>query len=231
MTGNQWFDGLQQLVRDATGNGHVERLEWGMDRPESWERHLYRYGLAASLVRRGDVVLDAACGNGYGRGIIEGAGATWFGADKSPPSGRTFVVDLETWVPLLPYDVFIGLETIEHLADPAAYLSAAKKASRTVILSTPIVPTTQFNHWHIKDYTKKQIDEAFSDWTLEHYECQAGIYGVWVFARSTLPKFRTASELDARVAKLENAQWQPDEIERATRGMRMRDPRLPIPDA
>lgn len=207
MTGNEWFDRVQTLVRQATGNGHVERLEWGMDRPDSWVKHLYRYGFAASFVERGDVVLDAACGNGYGRPIIEGAGGQWYGADKDPPSGKTFVVDLESWVPPIDYDVFVGLETIEHLADPTAYLDAAKQARRRVILSTPIVPTKHFNGYHLRDVTKEEIEMAFTDWRIERYEEQAGVYGVWAFSRD-----EASSSLEDRVAALESLGWQPDEV-------------------
>lgn len=227
MTSGEWYDRVQALVKEATGNGHVERLEWGMDRPESWVKHLYRYGFAASFIERGDIVLDAACGNGYGRPIIEGHGAEWYGADKNPPYGKTFVVDLETWKPPIAYDVFVGLETIEHLHDPTAYLKAAKRARRRVILSTPIIPTAHFNGFHVVDYTKEQIESFFEEgWTVERFERQEQTYGCWAFTKEpqrfespalTEPKRSEMETLRERLAKLEAMNWQPDELERMMR--------------
>lgn len=150
----------------------IERLE----QPDGL--HHFRYTFAARYVQPTDTVLDAACGTGYGREIL--GDCNWIGADKIGP----LVVDLETWIPTFGFDVFVGLETIEHLHDHTAYVQAAKRARRTIVLSTPIVPTKHVNDFHHQDFTRQQIEDLFSDWTVETYECQSETYGLWAFTRT-----------------------------------------------
>jgi hypothetical protein len=150
-----------------------------------WEIHEYRYKVAARFTRDSDVVLDAACGIGYGRRHLKGS---WTGADKEPPAGA-LAVDLETWEPDFGFDVFVGLETIEHLRDFTAYVAAAKQAKRTIVISTPLIPTTHFNPFHLHDFTKESLEALFSDWRVVHYEAQVDpvlgyeTYGIWAFER------------------------------------------------
>lgn len=164
----------------------MERLTVEND-DEQWEIHSYRYQVAARYTRDTDTVLDAACGIGYGRFILTG---TWIGADRDPPKHPDAIeVDLCTWVPNFDFDVFVGLETIEHLESIDAYVTAAKQARRTIIISTPIIPTTHFNRFHLQDFTVDSLEALFSDWRVVHYEPQvdpllkAETYGIWVFER------------------------------------------------
>jgi hypothetical protein len=154
---------------------------------QQWAIHRYRYEVAARFTRDTDVVLDAACGIGYGREILSGE---WVGADKEPPDHPdALTVDLCTWEPEFDYEVFVGLETIEHLSAVDAYVAAAKRARRTIVISTPIIPTTHFNPYHVRDFTKASIEELFSDWAVAHYEAQVDpqlgydTYGIWAFER------------------------------------------------
>lgn len=162
----------------------MERLTVS-DSADQWEIHEYRYKVAAQFTRRTDTVLDAACGIGYGRKHLRGR---WIGADRKPPLGA-LAVDLETWEPDFGYDVFVGLETIEHLDDFTAYVAAAKRATRAIVISTPIIPTTHFNRWHVHDFTRVSLEELFSDWRVVHYEPQVDpflgceTYGIWAFER------------------------------------------------
>ena len=159
----------------------MERLELGHDERQ-WAQHTYRYQVAAGFTTDSDTVLDAACGIGYGKNILKG---TWFGADKNPGLSG-FKVDLNSWVPDFHFDVFIGLETIEHLDDFTTYVEVAKMARR-IVISTPIIPTKHFNPYHLHDFTKESLEELFSDRELLHYEpqidYQIGLetYGIWAF--------------------------------------------------
>ena len=164
----------------------MERLTEANDEVQ-WTIHRYRYQVASQFTRDSDVVLDAACGIGYGAGILSGE---WIGADKEPPDRfDALTVDLNTWEPTFDYDCFVGLETIEHLDSLDAYVAAAKRALRTIVISTPIIPTIHFNPFHKRDFTKESLEELFSDWQVVHYEPQIdpllGIptYGIWAFAR------------------------------------------------
>ena len=116
--------------------------------------------------------------------LLRGA---WIGADKEPGPG--LIVDLRSWVPHFDYEVFVGLETIEHIDPLEAYLAAAKKAIPTIVISTPIIPTKHFNPYHVHDFTKESLEALFSDWKVVHYEPQVDpvigfdTYGIWAFER------------------------------------------------
>jgi methylase of polypeptide subunit release factors len=60
------------------------------------DAHIARYVLAASLVRYGDVVLDAACGLGYGSAILASAAPSVrvIGVDNSE-----YAVNYAAWTP------------------------------------------------------------------------------------------------------------------------------------
>jgi hypothetical protein len=150
--------------------------------------HRYRYMVAAQFATDADTVVDAACGVGYGR---EYFGGDWIGADKEPPPGA-LCVDLCTWDPAFPYDVWVGLETIEHLPMLDRYVEAAKRARRTIVISTPIVPTRHLNPWHLWDFTRESLEDLFLDdgeWKVDHYEEQIDptdptiVCGIWAFRR------------------------------------------------
>lgn len=161
----------------------MERLS-ADDPPEQWAIHSYRYRVAARFTRSSDIVLDSACGIGYGRQFLKGR---WIGVDKEPGAG--LVVDLCSWAPDFDYDVFVGLETIEHLDDFTAYVTAAQRAKRTIVISTPIIPTKHQNPWHVHDFTPESLEALFDGWSVAHYETQADpilgpdIYGIWAFER------------------------------------------------
>jgi hypothetical protein len=149
--------------------------------------HTYRYEVAAQFTAPDDVVVDAACGIGYGRDYLAG---TWIGADKAAPAGA-LTVDLCNWSPEFEYDVWVGLETIEHLADYTTYVRAAQRARKFIVISTPIIPTVHFNPYHLHDFTRESLASLFvgDEWYVEHYEPQIDpllgceTYGIWAFAR------------------------------------------------
>ena len=139
--------------------------------------HVERYEWAGRFTLDSDVVLDAACGTGYGKQYLHG---TYIGADKHPGH---LEVDLETWTPDFDYDVFVGLETLEHLPDYSTYVETAKRARREIIISTPIVPTKHVNEFHVHDFTKEQVVDIFAPWVLLEYRGQEDIYGLFRFGK------------------------------------------------
>jgi len=165
----------------------MERLEEDSGE-EQWALHRYRYELAAQFCRLDDTVVDAACGIGYGKFILPGK---WVGVDIWDDEKTTGVIhaDLRSWVPTFDFDVFVGLETIEHIDPLEAYVDAAKQARKFIIISTPIIPTTHFNPHHVHDFTVRSLERLFDDWDIVHYEGQrdpilmGDTYGIWVFGR------------------------------------------------
>lgn len=132
------------------------------------ESHEYRYKLAGNYTLPEDVVLDAACGTGYGEKFLKGI---YHGVDKE--LGQ----DLISWKPDYEYDVFVGLETIEHLSDYSNYVELAKAAKKWTIISTPIVNRKNPHHLHF--LPRPKIVELFGEPYYE--ETQNGLYGIYVW--------------------------------------------------
>ncbi|MEO8400417.1 MAG: class I SAM-dependent methyltransferase [Gammaproteobacteria bacterium] len=103
--------------------------------------HVSRYALAATRIRPGDVVLDAACGLGYGSAVMAACspGARFIGVDIDADSIAYAKENFAAVNPSLSYhasdvtnlsfiadhsiDAVISFETIEHLTDYDAFLS------------------------------------------------------------------------------------------------------------
>jgi SAM-dependent methyltransferase len=109
------------------------------------DAHVVRYTLASQLVHKGDRVIDAACGLGYGSALVYDCGladsilaidssafAVEYGhaifAERRP--GLTFIEDDVHCIGSLPEgsaDVVISFETLEHIADPRAFVTQAAR--------------------------------------------------------------------------------------------------------
>lgn len=111
--------------------------------------HRDRYLFASTFVRQDDRVLDAACGCGYGAGVLTKAGGIVTAVDIHSPAivwGMKHF-DAAIWinghlqeVPLGQYQLIVSLETLEHLSDPKSVMLRFRKALRsgdTLIASVP----------------------------------------------------------------------------------------------
>ena len=169
--------------------------------------HEARYCLAAGFLRPGDVVVDAACGIGYGCLILDAHGdVDYYGVDKDlsglavqPAVGRRFIeADLTTWRPNFSFDVVVGFETIEHLTDYSTYVSWAHEALRYIVVSVPVVPTVGANPFHVHDFGRDDMTNLFAngEWELfQFFEQPSEVSGVYVFAR------KGVSPLDRRALR------------------------------
>lgn len=181
-----------------------EAVEWlkpeafGLNSPLTKE-HFYRYQVAQSYLRSSDIVVDAACGTGYGAALfLANKCAKVLAIDRSNEAleygeahygGHLKNIlwikdDLEKTA--LTGDVLVSLETIEHLPDPAKFLNKAKQSiNRLIILSTPIEPTKHLNKFHLQDFTRAQVEKMLAPWKPIHFEEQRGssLYGIWVFQK------------------------------------------------
>src|SRR3954465_452023 len=114
-----------------------------------YRRHLAVYRWIAERCRGLDVV-DLACGEGYGTGVLAERAARVTGVDANPEAheharlkytrpGVRFVRDLvETYAE--PCDAAVFLQTIEHVRDPTAILDHVRGLLRpggTAYVSTP----------------------------------------------------------------------------------------------
>jgi SAM-dependent methyltransferase len=159
--------------------------------------HEARYALAAGFLRPGDVVVDAACGIGYGALILDAHGdVTYYGVDRDTSviavkehARRTFIeADLQSWQPSFALDVAVGFETIEHLENYQVYLEWVRRAKRFIVVSVPIVPSKHENVFHVHDFERDdviQLVTADDEWRLFQYFDQPWeLSCVYVFARS-----------------------------------------------
>jgi SAM-dependent methyltransferase len=165
---------LRLLSQDFLAERLVPEME--VDTVQYFD-HVRRYQFAQQYVynRR---VLDIACGTGYGSDIlIRGGARLVVGADISPAAldyagqhwpGFCFVRADARNIPLAngAVDVVVSFETLEHLADPRAFLAEVKRVLATggcLILSTPnrtiASPTssTPFSPYHVFEPTRAEL--------------------------------------------------------------------------
>jgi 2-polyprenyl-3-methyl-5-hydroxy-6-metoxy-1,4-benzoquinol methylase len=157
------------------------------------DEHEVRYRIARQFIENGDVVMDAGCGVGYGHPILMmGVDKAYYTAfDKNPVENVNFG-DLNTmqgfgtdFFRVPKFDVFVGLEFIEHLEDRGVknFVTLAKKAKKYIVVSTPIVKNS--NPFHIQQFEKEGVIDLFEDgnWMMYMYFEQDSTYGVFIFKR------------------------------------------------
>lgn len=159
--------------------------------PWTIEEHFARYRFASRYVRNMKVV-DCACGAGQGiKFFLNKKPKKIFGFDidaKSIDMAKKIVQDTRvqfkaTLAGKLPLpdkscDVFISLETIEHLNDENEYLCEAYrvlKCSGSFIISTPnraitnpgtLIHDRPWNKFHIREYTPEELKNRLSPYFL-----------------------------------------------------------------
>ena len=175
----------------------VERATAGGVPPWVRFEHLARYRFAAGFAR-GRTVIDCACGDGTGADHFAAAGAvTVLAFDNDPDAvasaasrfGRDnlrFAVADATALPLgdSTADLYISLETIEHLPDATAFLREVVRVLRpggTFVCSTPnrtvtypgaTLRTRPWNPFHVREYSEPEFVEL-----LGRYFGRVELYG------------------------------------------------------
>ncbi len=176
--------------------GWIEPIKYGKD-SRSYLGHTFRYYLAGGFLRKSDIVIDIACGCGYGSQILARTCGNVYGYDVDEEAiararvrynvpGQTHfdIMDLETVTELPECDVIVSFETIEHI-DNAERLAPLMRASarRLIIMSTPWRDTKSSHHKRAF-FTEEQLYKMFQDdeWALWEIVKQ-GPYQICVFYR------------------------------------------------
>ena len=141
-----------------------------------YRRHLAVYDWIAARCSGLDVV-DMACGEGYGTGVLSGSAAHVTGVDANPEAfahararyggpSVDFARDLVDSYSE-PCDAVVFLQTIEHVEDDAGVLRHFKSMLRpggSVYVSTPNLLTLappgaekSDNPWHLREYRPEQF--------------------------------------------------------------------------
>ncbi len=167
-------DDLERLYFLDDGILGVKRTSLG---DEVFLRSVKRYEYAARHVKPGDIVLDCACGSGYGSRILLEAGASQVvGVDNDPVTiqyarkhyaqkGLSFRCEDMQGLHL-PYDYFnlvVSIETIEHIQEGETFLKYVYRLLRNggkAVVSTPIAEKTgrnEANPYHVHEYTEQDF--------------------------------------------------------------------------
>jgi O-antigen biosynthesis protein len=141
--------------------------------------HYHRYAVVQSIVA-GKVVLDVACGEGYGSNFMAGCARSVVGVDVSPETvqhasthyvkpnlvfrqGSATALDFSD----ASFDVVVSFETIEHLLQQAQMVSELRRVLRPdglLIISSPNRPvyseeSGEHNEFHVKELDFSEFDE------------------------------------------------------------------------
>jgi GT2 family glycosyltransferase/SAM-dependent methyltransferase/glycosyltransferase involved in cell wall biosynthesis len=166
------------------------------------QEHLHRYVFAAALVE-GKVVLDAACGEGYGSDLLARRAAQVIGVDidgrcidharATYAHHRNLLLQCAS-VQRLPLgaqsiDVVVSFETLEHLAEQEQMLAEFRRVLRPdglLIISTPNRAVysdecQQVNPFHVRELYQPEFEALLK----QHFKLHA-LYGQRLATGSTL---------------------------------------------
>ena len=167
---------LSSLERIYPADGSPEIIAGN----ETLHLHLQRYQYAGQWLLPG-IVADLACGSGYGSYLL----ATEYGnelnqiiaVDNSPIaidyckkfySHKKIIYELNDvfdFRPNVVINTIVSLETIEHLMEPARFVSQLAsilvKGGR-FIASAPVTPSMDANPYHHTDFTIKSFKKLFT---------------------------------------------------------------------
>jgi 2-polyprenyl-3-methyl-5-hydroxy-6-metoxy-1,4-benzoquinol methylase len=190
----------------------------------TYGEHVSRYTAALPLVK-GKIVLDIACGSGYGTKLLAEAAQKVFGVDVAEDavkyaetnysSSRTeYLVGDGVSIPLATasVDVVISFETIEHIPDYKQFLVEVKRVLRpggVMVLSTPNdLEFAEGNHFHVHEF---KLDELVG-LTKQYFKHSKTYYqGTWIYA-GLLPEQDIKGEWDHNIRTLNTAPIKLDQV-------------------
>jgi len=175
--------------------------------------HRLRYEWAAERIQPGEMVLDVACGCGYGAEILAASKCHYFGIDYSPESieyariyygkfGRFAVRDVHSTHG--DYDVLVAFEILEHLDTPEVALASWHRSlnpAGRLMISVPQGGKPAKRHpFHKTDWTERQFVRALegAGFQIRRLERQARPTGK-IKARDAIPGFDLALCVEATV--------------------------------
>jgi 2-polyprenyl-3-methyl-5-hydroxy-6-metoxy-1,4-benzoquinol methylase len=172
------------------------------DQSQSTSEHLHRYKIA-SLYSTQKVIVDIACGEGYGSKILSKNAKRVFGFDidkdsiekariKYKSDNLTFDCSSVTNIPLESHsvDIVVSFETIEHIVEQENMISEIKRILNSegiLIISSPnkyiytdIIGNK--NKFHLKElYTEEFIDLIKKDFTYLNVYFQRFISASYIY--------------------------------------------------
>ena len=173
--------------------------------------HLHRYAMAKDFAA-GKVVLDIACGEGYGSAVLAGVAARVYGVDIAPDAiahakatyqrpNVEFLIGRCADIPLAEgaVDLVVSFETIEHHTEHEAMFAEIRRVLRPgglLIMSSPdkLEYTERANHanaYHVKELYAEEFQQL-----VERYFTHVTILGQRVlYASAILPSGRPGGSI------------------------------------
>ncbi|WP_339698754.1 class I SAM-dependent methyltransferase [Algoriphagus aquimarinus] len=164
--------------------------------------HLHRYSIAYPLVAN-KVVLDIACGEGYGSSLLSKVADQVIGVDISETTvnhakqrynsnNLSFRVGSADKIPVEDnfFDIVVSFETIEHLENHDEMISEIKRVLKhngLLIISSPnkveySVARNYSNPFHEKELNKGEFEELISKYFDNVIvKCQSPLIGSFVY--------------------------------------------------
>lgn len=170
--------GNQPIVLEATGERFLPEMQGTIAL-----EHLHRYAMAKDC-SAGKIVLDIACGEGYGSFLLAGTATRVYGVDIAPDAiehakaayGRPnleFLVGRCAQIPLpdAAVDLVVSFETIEHHTEHEAMFREIKRVLRPggmMIMSSPDKLEYTERARHANDF---HVKELYADEFRQLVEC------------------------------------------------------------
>lgn len=172
-------------------NSEVKDLEFTGERYLPSEKgeirieHYHRYALALGLAKD-KMVLDVACGEGYGSALLSEVASDVVGVDISPEAvahaSKTYrdranlrflqQSAFNTGLPDASFDLVVSFETIEHLLEQDAMLAELRRVLKPeglLLISSPNRPVYSEGRAFTNEFHVKELDFDEFDQLLRRY--------------------------------------------------------------
>jgi 2-polyprenyl-3-methyl-5-hydroxy-6-metoxy-1,4-benzoquinol methylase len=185
--------------------------------------HIGRYQAGLGVVKD-KVVLDIACGSGYGTQIMAASASRVYGVDVDEPTIRyakehyaadniEYLVGDGVAIPLSDHsvDVVVSYETIEHIEDYQTFMKEVKRVLKpggVLLLSTPNdIEYGEGNHYHIHEFEYKELKSLVGQYYKYHEDY---FQTLWMYS-SILSKELQTTEWQNRVQTTSTIPLKPEQ--------------------
>jgi ubiquinone/menaquinone biosynthesis C-methylase UbiE len=185
--------------------------------------HIGRYKAGMELVKN-KIVLDIACGSGYGTQLMATVAEKVYGVDvdkdtiayaKENYGADNIIYKLGngTAIPLNDnsVDIVVSYETIEHIDDYEGFIKEVKRVLRpngTFLLSTPNdIEYIEDNHFHLHEFTYDEIKNLVNKYFKYHKDY---FQTLWLYS-SILPAEMQTSEWEHPVSTINTLSLSPEQ--------------------
>lgn len=179
----------EKIVKDRDNIFSGER-EIGTKLEDFSKDHINRYNFAKHFVKASDIVLDAACGVGYGSSMLAEKALRVDAIDYSKEAIKYAeehwqkdnvryikgdLLDENAYSKGQKYSVIVSFETMEHLKDDNAFLKLISERLLTngmFFVSAPNanILKVEDNPWHERHYTPEEFLALLSKYFKNVYE-------------------------------------------------------------